>query len=275
MKKTFIATFAVVFAFGVLFSVSAIAEASHSWGPYHWARTANPFTLKLGDNVSSAWDAYLATASADWSQSSVLDTVVTAGLVSPRTCKGTTGRIEVCNSKYGNNGWLGLASIWINSGSHITKGTAKMNDTYFTTATYNTPAWRRLVMCQEVAHGFGLAHQDETFNNANLGSCMDYTNDPDGGAGGASAVDPSNEHPNAHDFAQLETIYGHADSGTTIAQSTLPQEFGRVQAALKGGADHEEFGSPIGYDGHGRANEFRKDVGGGESVITHVFWLPE
>lgn len=275
MKKTFIATFAVVFAVGALFSIAAIAEASHSWGPYHWARTANPFTLKLGDNVSSAWDAYLATASADWSQSSVLDTTVVAGVVSPRTCKGATGRIEVCNSKYGNNGWLGLASIWINSESHITKGTAKMNDTYFTTTTYNTPAWRRLVMCQEVAHGFGLAHQDETFNNANLGSCMDYTNDPDGGAGGASAVDPSNEHPNAHDFAQLETIYGHLDSGTTVAQSTLPQEFGKLQAALKGGADHEEFGAPIGYDGHGRANEFRKDVGGGESVITHVFWLPE
>ena len=35
--------------------------ANHSWGGYHWARTANPFTLKLGDNVSSAWDAYLGT----------------------------------------------------------------------------------------------------------------------------------------------------------------------------------------------------------------------
>ena len=55
-----------------------------------------------------------------------------------------------------------------------------MNDSYFNTAKYNTPAWRRLVMCQEVTHDFGLDHQDEIFNNANLGSCMDYTNDPDG-----------------------------------------------------------------------------------------------
>jgi hypothetical protein len=29
-------------------------------GNYHWARTSNPFTLKLGDNVSSAWDSYSA-----------------------------------------------------------------------------------------------------------------------------------------------------------------------------------------------------------------------
>jgi hypothetical protein len=33
---------------------------------------------------------------------------------------------------------------------------------------------------------------------------MDYTDDPDG--------PPSNEHPNAHDFEQLETIYNHIDT---------------------------------------------------------------
>jgi predicted Zn-dependent protease len=59
------------------------------------------------------------------------------------------------------------------SGSHIVQGTTKVNDTYFNTATYNTRAWRQLVMCQEVGHTFGLDHQDETFNNPNLGSCMD------------------------------------------------------------------------------------------------------
>ncbi|TFD09386.1 hypothetical protein E3T29_04385 [Cryobacterium sp. TMT1-66-1] len=48
------------------------ASANHSWGGYHWARTSNPFTLKLGDNVTSAWDSYLATTSSDWTQSHVL-----------------------------------------------------------------------------------------------------------------------------------------------------------------------------------------------------------
>ena len=32
------------------------ANASHSWANYHWARTSNPFTLNLGDNVGGAWD---------------------------------------------------------------------------------------------------------------------------------------------------------------------------------------------------------------------------
>ncbi len=44
---------------------------------------------------------------------------------------------------------------------------------------------------------------------------MDYTNDPDGGAGGAASDDLSNEHPNQHDFDQLMAIYGHSDSGST------------------------------------------------------------
>lgn len=177
--------------------ISALGE--HSWGSYHWARTGNPFSLKLGDNVSSAWDAYLSEASTDWSFSSALDTSIVEGgtRTNPRRCRATSGRVEVCNTTYGNNGWLGVAQIWV-SGSHITQGTVKLNDTYFNTPTYNTPAWRRLVMCQELGHTFGLDHQDENFSGANLGTCMDYTSDPDG--------PPSNEHPNAHDWEQLLSL---------------------------------------------------------------------
>src|SRR3989338_9291943 len=220
MKKTIILA-GLVLSFGGLVSV---VYANHSWGGYHWARTSNPFTLKVGDNVSSAWDPYLNEAIADWSVSSVLDLTKVTGSTKPRTCKAKTGRIEACSERYGNTGWLGIAQIWI-SGSHITKAITKVNDTYFNTATYNTPAWRRLVMCQEIAHDFGLDHQDENFNNANLGSCMDYTSDPDG--------PPSNEHPNAHDLEQIEAIYAHLDGTTTIGQTTGPGRFAGVMG-IKG-----------------------------------------
>jgi hypothetical protein len=46
-------------------AVPSLAGATHAWGPYHWARTSNPFTLLLGDNMSSDWDTYLATALRD------------------------------------------------------------------------------------------------------------------------------------------------------------------------------------------------------------------
>jgi hypothetical protein len=169
----------------------------------------------------------------------------------------------VCNSTYGNNGWLGIASIWI-SGGHITQGIAKMNDTYFNTATYNTPAWRRLVMCQEIAHDFGLAHQDEGFGNPNLGSCMDYTSNPAG--------PPSNEHPNQHDYDQLMSIYGgHNDTTTTVAAASLA---GKMPPAMR---DLEisgpgQWGKLI-HSSHGGWKEtYELDFGGGHKIITHVIW---
>ena len=38
----------------VVAALPAALLANHSWGGYHWARTANPFNLKVGDNVNSA-----------------------------------------------------------------------------------------------------------------------------------------------------------------------------------------------------------------------------
>ena len=92
----------------------SVASANHSWdgpyGTYHWARTTPTFSLQLGDNVSSTWDNYLTTASNDWSISDILDTQVVAGK-GGKNCKTTLGRAEICNAKYGRNGWLGIAQI--------------------------------------------------------------------------------------------------------------------------------------------------------------------
>lgn len=242
---------------------STSVSADHSWGNYHWARTANPFTLKVGDNVSSAWDAYLNEAIADWSQSSVLDLTKVAGGTRPKNCRPTSGRIEACNANYGNNGWLGLAQIWA-SGSHITQATTKVNDTYFNTAQYNTPAWRRLVMCQEIAHDFGLDHQDEGFGPPNLGTCMDYTNDPDGGG----AYGPGNEHPNSHDFDQLETIYSHLDGFNSYdASNAMPPGFANADVHAA-----ENWGEKVHESADGRSALYVRDFGNGFKIFTHVFW---
>ncbi len=259
-----IRTAVVVGVLAVAFAWGHTADATHAWGNYHWARTANPFTLQLGDNVSSAWDSYLNTASNDWSQSSVLNTTVVPGNTNPKNCRATNGRVEVCNAKYGNNGWLGVAQVWA-SGNHITQSTVKMNDTYFAKPAYNTPAWRRLVMCQEIGHAFGLDHQDENFSNANLGTCMDYTNDPDG--------PPSNEHPNAHDYEMLETIYAHLDSFTTILLTNGDGGgSGNGKGKGKPTDNPSEWGKALRKDAKGRTTLHERDFGGGEKVFTFVVW---
>jgi hypothetical protein len=240
---------------------AASLSANHSWGSYHWARTANPFTLAVGDNVGSAWDAYLDTAISDWSASTVLNLVKVPGGTRPRNCKMTTGRIEVCNDAYGNTGWLGVARISV-SGTHITAASTKVNDSYFNTATYNTPPWRRLVMCQEVGHDFGLDHQDETFDNPNLGTCMDYTNDPDGGG----FYGPGNEHPNGHDLDQLITIYRHLDSTSTVGPFS-------AAASVQGQEQEpENWGQLVRRSRNNREHIYELDLGNGRRILTHVFW---
>jgi len=246
-------------------SMAAPAEANHSWGGYHWARTSNPFTLKLGNNVSGTWNQYLNTTRDSWNGSKsttgspVVFTVVAGS--SGRNCKAVKGTVQVCNANYGFNGWLGVAQIWL-TGDHITQGSVKLNDSYFNTATYNTPAWRNLVSCQEVGHTLGLDHQDEVFTNPNLNTCMDYTNNPS-----------TNQFPNQHDYDELWTIYTHLDSTTTVASSTAPGTSG-FSLPDDGGAGPSQWGRAVAFTGDGRGRIFELDVGGGKRMITFVTWAP-
>jgi hypothetical protein len=198
--------------------LASSAAANHSWGGYHWARTSNPFTINLGDNVSSAWDSYLQTAAGDWSANTAgnpLNATVVAGAGRGK-CGATWGRVEVCSDTYGPNGWLGLAQIWVAADLHITRAIAKMNDTYYNTPKYDTPFWRGAVMCQEVGHTFGLDHQDTS--GADFHTCMDYATNPDA----------DNTHPNRHDYEELALIYSHLDGSTTIGSSTRGAGAARV-----------------------------------------------
>lgn len=259
------------------------AFANHSWGNYHWARSANPIALTVNVAVGSQWTSSVGTAINDWNQSSVLtlSNSPKSG-VDTRKCNPLAGQILVCADSYGQRGWLGIASIWA-SGDHITQATTKLNDTYYSPnyagGYYNTGPWRALVACQEIGHDFGLDHQDEDFDNANLDTCMDYTSDP-----------ASNQHPNDHDYDQLETMYAHLDGsggggggGTCNPRSpkcnngaddaftfrTVGQSRPTQSAAEPG-----SWGRAIAFDKSGRPDTFELDLGGGNRRITHVFWVP-
>jgi len=246
----------------VLVLVPALASANHSWGGFHWGRQSNPFTVKLVDVVTSTWDPILATTSSDWTASSVLNTTIVAGSGSAKSCRPIDGQVKVCNSTYGSTGWLGIAQIWITGGTHITQGVVKLNDTYHNSPPYNTTPWRNLVSCQEVGHTLGLDHQDENFNNANLGTCMDYTNDPS-----------TNQHPNQHDYDQLEAIYAHLDSITTVklfgGASEIPMPPAMRDIDFAGPT---QWGKLIGHTDGGLTAVYELDFGSGFKVITYVIW---
>ena len=173
-----------------LFSMSASAD--HTWSNYHWARTANPFTLRVVDSVTPDWDPVLGTALSIWSASEVLAFDFPFGTddskKSRRRCRMIKGQMRVCNDSYSFNGWLGLATIGIDINGQIDRGTAKLNDSY--SSYWTNPDTKNHVMCQEIGHLFGLGHTSQA------GSCMN------------DSLDPLSQWPNPHDFVQLAIIYG-------------------------------------------------------------------
>ena len=263
MRKTSIRVVCCGALVSVVFAVAL--SATHSWGGYHWARTTNQFTLKMGDNLTSAaWRAHLGQASSDWnSGNSPVLTAVVAG-TSNKRCAMVAGTTQVCNGKYGRNGWLGLASINITGGTHITQGSAKMNDTYFSTTSYSSRNWRQKVWCQEIAHAFGIDHLSEDGSSQN--TCMDYFSNT-----GANAGSTLSTRPNAHDFEELVIIYEHLDSTTTVAGMT-------AMAASNAEVDSDDpnsWGQLVKQSRNGRSSTYERFNRDGSQTLTHVFWTLE
>ena len=271
-KPTFRRLMAVLSLGLAAVAVTTVAHATHSWGGYHWARTTPQFTLKLGNNMTTAdWRAHLAQTSSDWnSGNSAVLTAIVAG-TSNKRCSMVAGTTQVCNGTYGNNGWLGLASINITGGTHITQGSAKLNDTYFNTSTYNNPNERKHVVCQEVAHTFGLDHQSTDGSSQN--SCMDYFSNT-----GANATSTLSTKPNQHDFDELNLIYAHIDSTTTVAMIAA-----QVAAFSQGPAaavrdisdDPQSWGQLVRQSPNGRSSHYERENGDGSRNVTHVYWTLE
>jgi len=259
----------------IVLAVAAPSFANHSWGGYHWARKANPFTLKVGNNLTTSdWSGHLSQANSDWNAGNtpVHSTVVSG--TSNSNCAMVAGTIQVCNKSYGSNGWLGLASINLQSGTkHITQGTAKMNDTYFNTSTYNNKNEREHVMCQEVAHVFGLDHQST--DGSSLNTCMDYFSNTGSNAGSTAST-----KPNSHDYSELKTIYNHLDSSNTYSSISftgdrsenfyLPEEEDTANWDSPA-----QWGEVIDATMDGRTTTYARELSNGDVVVTCVYWAHE
>ena len=259
------------------------AFASHGWGSYHWSRSCGTCERSItiyNTTVVTAkanWPDHLQKSvfgdpanpnSANrlgWNNSRVLALSVVGSSASRSSCSPVANAVRVCNYTYGANGWLGLAQIWA-SGSHITQGTTKVNDSYFNGGYPVTE--QRHVMCQEVGHDFGLGHTSE--NGTSQNTCMDYYQN-------TSNSDWTSTGPNSHDFTQLETQHHYGTSNLTDAANQMAEE-ASVPAFLKGVELDQPWqwgnivewgpdGAPVTYFLRTGTNH----KGEPEGVLTHVY----
>ena len=270
MSKLFLSRWmcAVVLLMATYALVPTPTAASHVWGPYHWARTSSAIKhVPVRRLHSAVWITRYNTAVNDWKKTSLTKIRAAFGSTgaASKTCAMVTGQITSCDASYGGTGWLGLATINI-SGKHIIRANSKVNNSYFNQSQYNTVAWRQFVICQEIGHGFGLGHVNEVFNNANTGSCMDYTNDPDGGPGGASSTDKSNLHPNSHDYALINSRHNHI--GFVVPQAAvMPQAMAAYNPVTA-----DQLGGLVWSSRDGRLTRHEVDFGNGYKAATWVMW---
>ena len=104
----------------------------------------------------------------------------------------STPKLRLFYGAYGQNGWLGLASLTSVTSCHINSATSQLNDTYLRdTSRYSQTAVNH-VSCQEVGHTFGLNH-----NRTQTNTCMN------------DQVLTAGNQINQHDRDQLDSIYAH------------------------------------------------------------------
>ncbi len=255
-QQIVIATFVVALLLAPLASLAPTTATPNS-GNFHWARQSSQFTLQVGSNLSGPWPGILNKVVSDWNKNDTVTFSVVGGGTNPQECRPNTGRVEVCNWRYGTQeGWLGLTRLYFNAaGDHIESATVQMNDSFFDTASeYNNDAARRHTMCHELGHTPGLDH-------VSTDSCMN-----DSQFAVFNNLEPINK-----DFNQLERIYGHNDSSSTVAGGQK-RENNNKKKKKKSGKKNRRDGRRQAPQSESVTVETDEE---GRKVVTFITWAGE
>jgi predicted Zn-dependent protease len=222
-----IAACALALLLAPLLSTTSPTIASDTPSSFHWGRKQSHFTVQAGNNVDGDWRSLLRTAISDWNKSDTVTIKEVDGDTNPQSCNPTKGKIEVCNWNYGTqDGWLGLTRLFFdNAGKHVESATVQMNDSFFNqkNGQYNNNNARRHTICHEMGHAIGLDH-------VGTKSCLNHSQ---------SAVF-NNVKPINKDYRQLERIYKHKDSTTTVAGKQKKEKDKKDRKDKKGKKDKKD-----------------------------------
>ena len=183
-------------------------ESPDADGAIRWASNGRGLDLEILNALEEKWYAVFNEAVANWDVGAPIDslTLTTKKVDYDMVCTPVPQTLKVCNGNYGNTRWRGLNEVLLNRRTNvIVSSTAKMNEYYLADESYDQWLY---TMCHEMGHGFGLPHWDEDFLNADMGNCMDYTQNPG-----------ANKLPDESNFQYLAELYG----GMNVTSNTVVQ----------------------------------------------------
>ncbi|GKZ00089.1 hypothetical protein MPSEU_000962300 [Mayamaea pseudoterrestris] len=170
-----------------------------------WRSDGSGLALEVVRATEESWYDFFYHAVDQWDQGTPdALTLSTSATDYDFSCTPLNYKLKVCNGDYGDTRWKGINKVLLMDG-YIFASAARMNEYYLKGTDDDQKTY---TMCHEVGHGFGLPHSDENFYNADLGNCMDYTNNPS-----------VNMQPDVTNFEFLAQLYG-----TVPGSATLPPE---------------------------------------------------
>ena len=225
------------------------ATANHSWGSYHWARTSNPFTLKLDNNVTTAWTPTspppLLTGLPPPCSTRAIITAI--GLSEHAVSPAPAGS-RSATATYGNNGWLGVARSRSAATHHPAHGQAQRH--LLQHSDLQHAPWRQPRHVPRGRPHVGLDHQDVNFDQ----------HEPRDLHGLHQHTGPRTSTRTRTTTTSCRPSTAHLDSTTTVGASA-----GFLPDACPV--------SPSPPANQVNRSTYRTDLGDGHALVTHIFWI--